>query len=311
MREEKDFLSIVVPVYNEEGNVAELGKRLHIVLRTLKKPYEIIFVDDASKDNTAQMALSVKGITVIRHRKNSGQTAALRTGFENTRGNIIITMDGDLQDDPSEIPRFLEKLNEGWDVVCGWRAKRRDILWKHIVSRIANKTRRFLLGDKIHDSGCTFRAQRAEAVKNLDLYGEMHRFLPALMRMQGFKVTEIKVAHHERRWGKTKYGMNKVAKGFLDILSVWFWKQYASKPNHLFGGVGLVISCAGFLLGFVLIILKIFYEFRLATSSLPLLAIFLVIFGWQFIITGIISDISIRSYRKLAKEKNVAWVKRS
>ncbi len=307
----KDLLSVVVPVYNEEGNVAELARRLHDVLSGLKKKYEIIFVDDASSDNTFEVASSVKGVTVIRHRKNSGQTAALRTGFEHSQGDIIITMDGDLQDDPSEIPLFLEKLNEGWDVVCGWRKKRKDVLWKHIVSRIANKTRRFLLGDKIHDSGCTFRVQRADAVKNLDLYGEMHRFLPALMRMQGFRITEIKVAHHERKWGKTKYGMNKVIKGFLDILSVWFWKQYASKPNHLFGGIGLITACLGFLLGVVLFILRAVYNFPLSNSSLPLLAIFFVVFGWQFIITGILSDISIRSYRKLVKEKNISRIKKS
>jgi|SRR3989338_2042147 len=305
------LISVVVPVYNEEGNVVELAGRIHTVLKNLKKKYEIIFVDDASRDNTSGVLESVKGITILRHRKNSGQTAALRNGFEYAKGDIIITMDGDLQDDPSEIPRFLEKLNEGWDVVCGWRKKRRDVLWKHIVSRIANKTRKFLLGDKIHDSGCTFRVQRAEAVKNLDLYGEMHRFLPALMRMQGFRVTEIKVAHHERKWGRTKYGMNKVLKGFLDVLSVWFWKQYASKPNHLFGGVGLVSAGLGFLLGVLLFVLRAFYDYRLSTSSLPLLAIFLVVFGWQFIITGILSDISIRSYRKLVKEKNIALVKKT
>jgi glycosyltransferase involved in cell wall biosynthesis len=194
-------VSVVVPLYNEEANVRELHRRIHDVCEELKRPYEIIFINDGSTDNTEEVCRELSPLVLISFRKNFGQTAAFDAGIKQAIGNVIVTMDGDLQNDPRDIPRLLEKLNEGYDVVSGWRKKRQDTVSKHITSRVANQLRKLFFNDSIHDSGCALKAYRRECFKDLDLFGEIHRFIPALLTARGFKIAEIPVAHHPRRAG--------------------------------------------------------------------------------------------------------------
>jgi glycosyltransferase involved in cell wall biosynthesis len=284
-------LTIVVPMYNEEGNVVELHTEILSVLNNLKKSFEILFIDDGSTDNTFGLARALRPIKVIRFRKNFGQTAAMNAGFQAAKGNIIITMDGDRQNDPKDIPLLLEKMNDGFDVISGWRWQRKDSNSKHIISRGANFLRGFLIEDNIHDSGCSLKAYRRECFENLTLFGEMHRFIPATLRWQGFKIGEVKVNHRPRVFGQTKYGWKRVVKGFIDMISVWFWRKYANRPLHLFGGGGLLLAISGVFLGMGLLIARWFYGFSLANRIWPLVAVFLVLVGIQLFVSGLLADI--------------------
>ncbi len=303
-------LSIVIPMYNEEDNVEPVFRKNKDILDRLKLDYEIIIIDDGSRDKTFSNLLRIKDprLKIIRLRRNFGQTAAMDAGFKAARGKIIVSMDGDLQNDPEDIPRLLEKMKEGYDVVCGWRKYRKDSLVKHIVSRGANLLRKLIIHDRIHDSGCSLKAYKKECFDDLDLYGEMHRFIPALLEWKGFKVTEIIVKHHPRQHGKTKYTMLRVMKGFLDMLVVKFWMQYSTRPIHLFGSLGILMALAGFLLGLYLSIQKIFFGVSIGNRPLLLLSILLMILGALFIMFGVLADILVKVYYKDSKNYSIERV---
>lgn len=295
-------ISIIVPAYNEEKNVPLLYEKITSVVRRMKRSYELIFIDDGSRDQTLARLTAISSsdpsVVVVKFRKNFGQTAAMDAGFKIARGRILIPMDADLQNDPEDIPRLVAKLNEGYDVVSGWRVNRRDSLAKHIISRGANLLRKLLLHDRIHDSGCTLKAYRRDCFENLTLYGEMHRFIPAILSLRGFKVTELPVRHHPRAYGKTKYSFKRVLKGFLDMLVVTFWMRYATRPIHLFGTLGVLTTLLGLLVGFYLTLLKLFFNEPIGNRPLLLLTILLIVLGAQFITFGLMSDILVKIYYK-------------
>ena len=295
-------ISVIIPACNEQDNLIPLYSELKKVLDFLKKPYEIIFIDDGSTDRTFDVLSKInrkdKKIKVIKFRRNFGQASAIDAGFKNSKGDIIITTDADLQNDPKDIPKLLSKMREGYHVVSGWRYKRKDNLMKKFFSKISNSLRMLLTGERIHDSGCTLKAYKRECIENLDLYGEMHRFIPAILFWKGYKIGEIKVNHRPRKFGKSKYSVKRLVKGFLDLLVVFFWQKYSARPIHLFGGSGLVLFIIGMLLGLVLVILRLFFGVPLSNRMTPLLAVLLVILGVQFFLFGILADISIKNYYK-------------
>jgi len=302
-------VSVVVPCYNEERNIKPLYQEVTHILNQAKISYEIIFVDDGSSDRTLSELLKVKNddqrVKVIQFRGNFGQTAAMDAGFKNAKGKVIMPMDADLQNDPADIPRLLRKINEGYDVVSGWRFNRKDSLLKHFVSRGANLLRKILVNDTIHDSGCTLKAYRKECFDDLDIYGEMHRFIPALLRWRGFKITELKVNHRSRKFGKTKYGLTRIAKGFLDMLVVKFWMQYSNRPMHLFGSLGIISGILGGILMAYLAYVRLILGWGIGNRPLLLLAILLVIVCVQLILFGLISDILVKLYYKDHKNYSI------
>ena len=239
-------LSVIIPIYNEAGNVALLHQELVRILTPLANPWEIVFVDDGSTDSTYKKCQQLRPLKLIALRKNYGQTAAFDAGFKNATGDIFVTMDGDLQNDPSDIPRLLQKIEEGFDVVCGWRKKRKDTWSKKITSRAANQLRKFFFNDTIHDSGCALKAYKRECFEEADLYGEMHRFIPAILAERGFKITEVIVNHRPRIHGASKYG--NVVRGFkslVDMIFVSFWSKYSARSLHVFGGFGMLLILVG------------------------------------------------------------------
>ncbi len=299
MVEELD-ISAVIPMLDEEESIPELYGKLREVLDELDSSYEIIFIDDGSADDTFAVLKKIheedEKVKIIKFRRNFGQTAALSAGFEHANGNVIITMDGDLQNDPEDIQRLLEKMDEGYDVVSGWRTDRKDSLTRRIPSKFSNWLATKLTGVNIHDFGCTLKAYNKEALRDLELYGEMHRYTPALISWKGFKVGEVEVRHHPRKHGKTKYGYQRLLKGFLDLLNIKFWIQYHARPIHLIGGIGLLSFSIGTLLGLYLAIMRLFFHMPLADRPLLLLAILLVVLGVQFITFGFLAEIVIRVY---------------
>jgi glycosyltransferase involved in cell wall biosynthesis len=301
---EKPYLSIIVPLYNEEGNAKELHKRIADACRNLGKSFEIIFVDDGSTDGTAKNCEGLTPLKLIRFRKNFGQTAAFDAGIKEAKGDIVITMDGDLQNDPADMKLILGEMNKGFDVVSGWRWQRKDSFGKKIFSRGANLLRKLLIQDNIHDSGCSLKAYKRECFKDVDLFGEMHRFIPAILQLQGYKVGEVKVNHFPRVHGKTKYNWRRGIKGFADMISVWFWRRYASRPLHLFGGTGIILSFVGFLILIWMAIEKIFFGASLSDKIWPLMGALLVMVGIQLFISGLLADISVKNYYKNRKRMN-------
>ncbi|MFA5075832.1 MAG: glycosyltransferase family 2 protein [Patescibacteria group bacterium] len=295
---DKIYLSVVVPFYNEEGNVVELHRQILAVCQQLGKPFEIIFVNDGSSDKSLDEMKKLSPVKIINFRKNFGQTAALDAGIKMAQGEIVVTLDGDLQNDPADIPLLLQKVNEGYDVVSGWRWQRKDSLMKRFCSRGANGLRKVLINDHIHDSGCTLKAYRRECFEKVDLYGEMHRFIPAILQWQGYRVAEIKVNHRPRIHGVTKYKLGRVVKGFLDMLSVWFWRKYSNRPLHLFGGLGLTMSFVGVVILLVLFILRILGIISLAGRIWPLVGVFMILLGIQLFVSGILADISVKIYHR-------------
>ncbi len=310
----KPYLSIIVPLYNEEGNVKELHQRIRTALNNLaptlslnkerENMYEIIFIDDGSSDNTVKECGELSPLKLVAFRKNFGQTAAFDAGIKNSSGEIIITMDGDLQNDPADIKLLLDELNKGYDVVSGWRWQRKDSLMKKIFSRGANLLRKFFVHDKIHDSGCSLKAYRRECFEGVDLFGEMHRFIPAVLELQGFKIGEVKVSHHPRIHGKTKYNWKRGVKGLVDMMSIWFWRKYATRPLHLFGGGGIVFSFLGFAILVWMAVEKIFFGGSLSEKIWPMVGIFLIIVGLQLFVSGLLADISIKNYYRNRGQMN-------
>ncbi len=298
-------LSVIVPVYNEAGNVKELHQKIVKACDALGKSYEVIFVDDGSTDKTVEICKSLKKLILIELRKNFGQTAAFDAGFKASRGKLIITMDGDLQNDPADIKLLLEKKKEGgYDIVSGWRYDRKDSFSKKFFSRTADKLRKILLKDSIHDSGCSLKVYDGEALRQLDLFGEMHRFIPALLESDGYTVGEVKVSHHPRIHGVTKYNWKRSVKGLVDMIFIWFWRKYASRPLHFFGGSGILLMLAGGgVLGWM-IIEKLLLEASLSNRIWPLMGVFLIMLGVQFFVFGFLADIVIKTYYKEERRMN-------
>ncbi|MBN2250753.1 MAG: glycosyltransferase family 2 protein [Candidatus Altiarchaeota archaeon] len=287
-------ISIVIPVYNEEGNIKRLYSELRQVLDPLKRPCEIIFIDDGSSDKTfpiiKELHASDKNVKAVSFRRNFGKSAALSAGFEKASGDIVYTLDGDLQDDPKEIPRFLDKLEEGFDLVVGWKYRRRDPQTKKLPSKVFNKLTSSLTGVRIHDMNCCFKAYRKEVVKNLSLYGELHRYIPALVHWKGYRVAEIKVNHRPRTHGRSKYGPMRLLKGFLDLITVKFLISYSTRPLHLFGIMGLLSALAGSALSAYLLYLKYVQAQLIGDRPLLFAAILLIIVGVQFISMGLLGE---------------------
>lgn len=301
---EKPYLSVVVPLYNEEGSVIELHKKVVSACRRIDKPFEIVFVDDGSDDGTFEECRKLSPLKVIKFRRNFGQTAAFDAGIKGSSGEVVVTLDGDLQNDPDDIFLLLQEMDKGYDVVSGWRWKRKDTLMKRFFSRGANLLRKLLVHDNIHDSGCSLKAYKRECFDDVDLFGEMHRFIPAMLQLQGYKVGEVKVNHYPRVHGKTKYNWKRALKGFVDMISIWFWRKYSSRPLHLFGGGGIIFSLIGIAILIWMIIEKLFFNASLSEKIWPLVGIFMVVVGIQLFVSGLLADILVKNYYKNRNRMN-------
>ena len=293
-------ISVVVPVFNEEGNVRELHREIVEICEKENYNYEIIFVDDGSSDGTSRICKELRPLKYIRMRKNFGQTAAMDAGIKASQYDYIVTMDGDLQNDPEDIPRLVRYLEENdLDVVSGWRKHRKDSLMKKFTSRGANFLRGIIVKDNIHDSGCSLKIYRRECFDHINLYGEMHRFIPALLKIKGFTVGEIVVNHRPRTSGVTKYNWKRTIKGFVDMIALWFWGKFSSRPLHIFGATGLVFLFIGFLCG--VWSLGLFLAGAKMSNNImpPLLTIFFMVIGLMMFVFGLMSDIMLKTYHGL------------
>lgn len=287
-------LTILVPVMNEEGNLPELYSRLLTSLDRIALPFEIIFVDDGSSDGTWTLITRLSGsdprVIGLRHRRNFGKAQALSNGFSIATGDVVVTMDGDLQDDPDELANFLGMLDQGYDLVSGWKQRRQDPLGKTAPSRVFNWTVRKTTGVQLHDFNCGFKAYRREVTSSIRLYGELHRFTPVLASAEGFRIGELPVKHHARKWGTSKYGWSRLTKGFLDLLTVIFLTQYRQRPMHLFGLPGLISMALGIVLGLWLSFERIALDHSIGTRPALLLAVLLVVIGAQFFGLGLLGE---------------------
>jgi len=297
----KAEISIIIPLYNEEKNVEELSASLNEIIKTLDRETEIICIDDGSTDGTFHLLSKLKksndNIRIIRFTRNFGQTAAISAGFDYATGEIIVTMDGDLQNDPKDIPLLIEKIEEGYDIVSGWRAKRQDrLLSRKVPSKVANWLIGLMTGVKLHDSGCSLKAYRSDVVKNLRLYGEMHRFIPALASSRGAKIAEVKVNHHPRKKGSSKYGISRTIRVILDLITIKFLLSFLTRPLQIFGLLGLAFSGMGFLVCLYLTLLKLLFRHSISDRPLLLLGILLLVLGVQFIGFGLIAEMQTRTY---------------
>ena len=295
-------LSVLIPIFNEEENITPLCKDLEDVLEGLGTEYEVIFVDDGSDDashNVLQrLARDDKRVKFIRFRKNFGQTAALAAGVEHARGEIIVTMDGDGQNDPRDIPRLVGKLEQGYDVASGWRRSRKDpLLHKRFPSALANRLISWLTGVRLHDYGCTLKAYRRDILKDVHLYGEMHRFIPAYASWVGARITEMEVAHHPRRHGRSKYGLSRTTRSILDLMTFLFLQRYSTKPIRLFGGVGMSLFCFGVLTGLFVLYRKLVWGGEWI-SPMILISFLFITMGVMFVLLGLIAEIIIRTYHE-------------
>jgi glycosyltransferase involved in cell wall biosynthesis len=296
-----ETLSILIPVFNEEGNLSLLYEKLVTALKKLGRPYEVIFIDDGSSDGTLEILLDLRernpNIKIISFSRNFGQTAALSAGIDFSKGDILIPMDGDLQTDPEDILPLLQKIEEGYDVVSGWRKGRKDsFLSRRLPSMIANKIISMIGGVHLHDYGCTLKAYRRDILKNIRLYGEMHRFIPIYAQWIGARVAEIPVRHFLRGSGASKYGMSRVFKVILDLMVVKFLLSYSQKPIYVFGGMGLLMILGGFLSGGFAIYLKLFNGVSFILTPLPLLCVLLFMLGFLSILMGFLAEILTRTY---------------
>jgi glycosyltransferase involved in cell wall biosynthesis len=306
-------ISVVIPLHNEEESIPHLYQALTTALERLGKTYEIVLVDDGSKDNTyaelSRIADADKRVKVIQFRRNFGQTAAMAAGFDYAQGRVIIPMDGDLQNDPSDIPLLLQKIEEGYDVVSGWRKNRQDkALLRKFPSRIANWLIGKVTGVKLHDYGCSLKAYRCEVLKGTRLYGEMHRFIPALANLMGAKITEVPVTHHARKFGRSKYGLKRTFKVLLDLLTVKFLSDFSTKPIYFFGGGGVVLCTGGVLAGAETLWAKYTQGVEVHKNPYILAAVFLFSLGVNFILMGLLAEIIIRTYHE-SQAKPIYWVR--
>jgi glycosyltransferase involved in cell wall biosynthesis len=287
-------ISVVVPVHNEEKSVEPLYDELRAALDPLERSWEAVFVDDGSSDGSlaalTRLHSAAPNVKVVGLRRNFGKAAALAAGFRYAEGDVVVTIDSDLQDDPAEIPRLLAKLDEGFDLVSGWKVHRRDPLSRRIPSRIFNSVVGRVSGVRLHDLNCGLKAYRAEVVRNLRVYGELHRFLPVLAHDRGYRVAELPVNHRPRGHGKSRYGVERYLRGFLDFLTVWFMGRYRHRPLHLFGGLGVAMGAIGTVLLTYLTVLKLSGE-PIGHRPLLTLGVLLVVVGLQFFSLGLLSEL--------------------
>lgn len=291
-----DSISIVVPIYNEEENIIPLHEEIKAVCEKNDYDYEIIFVDDGSTDQSAVLARTLKPLKYIQLRRNFGQTAAMDSGIKAAKKEFIITMDGDRQNDPADIPALIQHLKDNdLDIVSGWRHKRKDTFSKKLFSRGAWLLRKMIVGDDIHDSGCSLKIYKRECFQNLTLYGEMHRFIPAVLKIQGFRLGEIPVNHRARTAGVTKYNWRRAFKGFVDMVAVWYWNRYSVRPLHLLGTMGIMLLLLGF--GFsVWTVWEFVNGQSLSDTVLPLLSALFLLSGLQVFLFGLLGDMMSKTY---------------
>lgn len=297
------LISIVIPLLNEEDSLKELSKKLKIhLMDSAGEKWEVIFIDDGSTDKSFKILTEInnedKRFKAVRFRRNYGKAAALSVGFSRAKGNVIITMDADLQDDPAEVPNLVGKLKEGYDLVSGWKKKRYDPFSKTFPSKVFNWMCSVAGGIKLHDFNCGLKAYRKEVAKSVSLYGEMHRFIPILAHHDGFKVTELVVQHHPRKYGKSKFGPYRMVKGFLDLITVTFITRFMKKPMHFFGAIGILLFFTGLGLDVYLSIKWLLNETYLTNRPLLFLGIALIIVGVQSISMGLIGEMLVKNNEK-------------
>lgn len=294
-------LSVIVPVFEEAGNLTPLHDRLVATLEPLGGSFELVYVDDGSRDDSfaelAAIAARDRRARVVQLRRNFGQTAAIAAGVDHARGRLLVFIDGDLQNDPADIPRLLELIDQGYDVVSGWRADRQDAaLTRTLPSRLANLLISWVTGVPLHDFGCTLKAYRAELLDHLNLYGEMHRFIPAYLAQVGARIAEVPVRHAPRQRGRSKYGLARTVKVLLDLLTVKFLGSFATKPIYVFGGGGLALIALSFLVGVAMVWQKLALGVSMIRTPLLLLATMLFLMGFQAILMGLLSELLMRTY---------------
>ena len=304
-------LSIVSPMFNEEGNVKRFYDEVSSVLNKLKLNYELIFIDDGSTDKTFSLLKELnskdKRVKVIRFRRNFGKAAALSAGFKHAHGNIIITMDGDLQDDPKDIKLLIDKINQGYDLVNGWKFNKHKGSMKKVSSLLFNKLTNMLIGIKLHDFNSPFKAYKSQVVKDINLYGEMHRYIPVLADWKGYKITEIKTKLKPRLAGKSKYGVGRILKGFLDLITVKYLSSYSSRPLHLFGTVGILLTILGIITGIYLVI-QWFQGYGIGSRPLLILSALLIMVGIQLGSIGLLGEMLVNNIAKHEKSYSIKEV---
>lgn len=287
-------ISVIIPVFNEQDSLPELHRRLTAVLQEMNRSYEIVFVNDGSTDDSdevlVELAKNDVQVRYIEFQKNFGKSAALSAGFKYSSGQFVVTMDSDLQDDPNEIPNLLAKLEEGYDLVSGWKKKRNDPWTKRLPSKVYNYFTSIFSGIRLHDFNCGLKAYRTAVVKTMSVYGEMHRYLPVIAHQNGFKVTEIPVTHHPRQFGESKFGAARFTRGAFDLMTITFLTRYKKRPLHFFGSWGMTSTFIGFIILLILAIQKIVYQEHLSNRPLLFLGVLLVIVGVQFISIGLIGE---------------------
>ena len=313
LKQKIKYISIVIPVFNEEKNIKLLHTELKQVLDDLGKDYEIVFVDDGSTDKTYHLLRQIcerdKKVKVVVFRRNFGQTAAISAGFDYAKGEIIVTLDADLQNDPQDIPQLIDKIEDGFDVVSGWRAERKDpFLTRRLPSYISNWLTSLFTGVKLHDYGCTLKAYKKEIAKNIKLYGEMHRFIPALASWIGASICEVKVRHHPRKYGSSKYDFSRINRGFLDLLTVKFLLSFATRPIQIFGKFGLISILLGFICGIALIVMKVVSRVNMTGNPFLYLSILFFLIGGQFLSLGLLGEIISRTYHE-SQNKSIYFIK--
>ena len=302
MSDINQLISIIIPVFNESESIGFLLDEVINVMAANKFNYELIVVNDCSKDNTyqvlKQLTLKIRELSVISLRKNYGQTAAMSAGFDNSNGDIVITLDGDLQNDPNDIPKLISEINSGYDLICGWRFDRKDKLIKRkIPSRIANKLIANVTGLKLHDYGCSLKAYRREIIDDIKLYGELHRFLPVLANIEGAKIKELKVNHRSRKYGFSKYGIDRTFRVLMDLFTVWFMTKFLTRPMYGFGFVGIISMLISFVMSSYLLIIKILGE-DIGNRPMLIFALILGVAGVQLFSFGLLSELLIRTYHE-------------
>ncbi len=295
-------ISVVIPVYNEEDNLQDLCRQLTESLEGLGRPFEVILVDDGSTDGTAARLIEIEKrdgrLRVLRLRRNFGQTAAFSAGFDHARGEVIVTSDGDLQNDPADIPLLLAKIDDGFDMACGWRRERQDPLSKRWPSFLANRLISWATGVRLHDYGCSLKAIRSDVVKHLRLYGEMHRFIPAVASWMGVSLAEVPVHHRPRTRGRSKYGLGRTVRVLLDLFTVKFLLAYGTRPAHLFGLMGLLSGGAGFLILLHLAYVRLFLDTAIGGRPLLSLGVLLFLTGVILVSFGLVAEILVRTYHE-------------
>lgn len=306
-REKSSFkkLSVIIPLYNEEESLNPLANEIRKALKSINLSYEIIFIDDGSSDNSLKIIKEIcrtdKRFRYVSFQKNYGKSAALHIGFREATGDAVVTMDADLQDDPAEISNLLKKLEEGFDVVSGWKKKRYDPLIKKFSSKFFNLVTRIFSGIKIHDFNCGLKAYRKDVTDNLKIYGELHRYIPVLAKWQGYKISEVIVQHHPRKYGTTKFGTSRFFKGFIDLLTVMFTTRYIRRPMHFFGFLGMLSFLVGIVVNGYLVYLWAIRDKYLSNRPMLFLGILLIIVGVQFFSVGLLGEMLVNNFRTEAE----------